>query len=296
MPCHRHREIPLRAAHLPCGFAHRPRRAARTCARSWRCAPQAGRRSPWRSRHRGRSAPLHRSSNCSGCCDCKPSQSRARAPPDLFDHSAVVQVSLPLPHAGFQHRGMDFEQRKLLLHPFGLREHEAHILEMLGEAAFGGKFAADHLRTFDVHDLRIGGRAARDLEKSLRLESKSLGKYQTLSHGQSVEARIRLMASLARPPSPILPIWKWVANSARKTGSTADATCASPPISATPSPRLTWPLAPETGVSRRRSPRVATRLSNAAMRSVSQVLAHRMILPERSPNAGNNSLSIAAST
>src|SRR6516162_6622803 len=198
-PCHQHRETPLRAAHLPCGFARRPPRAARTCARSWRCAPPAGRRSPWRSRHRGRSAPLHRSSNCSGCCDCRPSQSRARAPPDLFDHSAVVQVSLPLPHAGFQHIGVDFEQRKLLLHPFGLREHEAYILEMLGDAALSGELAADHLRTLDVHDLRIGGRAARDLEKSLRIESKSLGKYQTLGHGQSVEAQDQIDGELGAP-------------------------------------------------------------------------------------------------
>src|SRR5262249_59216992 len=71
--------------------------------------------------------------------------------------------------------------------------------EMLGEAAFGGKFAADHLRTFDVHDLRIGGRAARDLEKSLRLESESLGKYQTLSHGQSVEAQDQIDGELGAP-------------------------------------------------------------------------------------------------
>src|ERR1700745_3664711 len=174
-------------------------RAARTCARSWRCAPPAGRRSPWRPRRRGRSAPLHRSSNCSGCCDCKPFQSRARAPPDLLDHCTVVQVSLPLPHAGFQHIGVDFEQRKLLLHPFGLLEHKVHILEMLGDAAFGAELAADHLRTFDVHDLRIGGRAARDLEKSLRIESKSLGKYQTLGPGQSVEAQDQIDGELGAP-------------------------------------------------------------------------------------------------
>src|SRR5262249_32017056 len=90
-------------------------------------------------------------------------QSRPHAPPDLFDHGAVVPVSLPLPHASFQDIGVDFEQRKPLLHPFGLFEHEMDVLEMLGDAAFGRKFAADHLRTLDVHDLRIGRRATPDL-------------------------------------------------------------------------------------------------------------------------------------
>src|SRR6516162_3655848 len=70
---------------------------------------------------------------------------------------------------------------------------------MLGDAAFGGELAADHLRTFDVHDLRIGGRAARDLEKSLRIESKSLGKYQALSHGQTVEAQDQIDRELGAP-------------------------------------------------------------------------------------------------
>ena len=79
-----------------------------------------------------------------------------RTEPDVKDKEGVA-----LPNA-LKNIGVDFEQRKLLLHPFGLREHEAHILEMLGDAAFGAELAADHLRTFDVHDLRIGGRAARD--------------------------------------------------------------------------------------------------------------------------------------
>src|SRR5215468_247191 len=128
-----------------------------------------------------------------------PFQSRPHASPDLIDHGAVVQVSLPLPHAGFQDVGVDFEQRKPLLHPFGLFEHEVDVLEMLGDAAFGIKFAADHLRTLDVHDLRIGGRAARDLEKSLRIEPKSLGKYQALGHGQSVEAEDKIDGELGAP-------------------------------------------------------------------------------------------------
>src|SRR6516164_2347469 len=70
---------------------------------------------------------------------------------------------------------------------------------MLGDAALSGELAADHLRTLDVHDLRIGGRAARDLEKSLRIESKSLGKYQTLGHGQSVEAQDQIDGELGAP-------------------------------------------------------------------------------------------------
>src|SRR5262245_65996756 len=94
---------------------------------------------------------------------------------------------------------MDFEQRKPLLHPFGLFEHEVDVLEMLGDAAFGIKFAADHLRTLDVHDLRIGSRAARDLEKGRRIESKPLGKYQALGHGQSVEAEDKIDGELGGP-------------------------------------------------------------------------------------------------
>ena len=43
--------------------ARRSRRAARTSARSWRCAPPAGRRSPWQSCRRGRNALLRHS-----CC------------------------------------------------------------------------------------------------------------------------------------------------------------------------------------------------------------------------------------
>src|SRR6516162_11255291 len=70
---------------------------------------------------------------------------------------------------------------------------------MLGDAAFGAELAADHLRTFDVHDLRIGGRATRDLEKSFRIESNSLGKYQTLGYGQSVEAQDQIDGELGAP-------------------------------------------------------------------------------------------------
>src|SRR6516225_1331509 len=127
------------------------------------------------------------------------SQSRPHAPPDLFDHGTVVQVSLPLPHAGLQDIGMDFEQRKPLLHPFGLFEHEVDVLEMLGDAALGIKFAADHLRTLDVHDLRIGSRAARDLEEGRRIEPKPLCKYQALGHGQSVEAEDKIDGELGAP-------------------------------------------------------------------------------------------------
>jgi fatty acid-binding protein DegV len=49
-------------------------------------------------------------------------------------------------------------------------------------------------------------------------------------------------------------------------------------------------------VSSSRSPRIATCCPNAAMRSGSQVLAHRTILPKRSPSAGSNSLSMTSST
>src|SRR4030081_2188648 len=62
-----------------------------------------------------------------------------------------------------------------------------HILEMLRDPALGSELAADHLPTLDIHDLRIGGRASRHVEKGFGIKAQSLGKYQPLGHGQSVE-------------------------------------------------------------------------------------------------------------
>ena len=92
--------------------------------------------------------------------------------------------------------------------------------------------------------------------------------------------RIRLTASLARPPSPTLPIRKYFGNSARSTDSISAAIEGSPPIRPTPSPRATCALVPDTGVSRKRKPRGVTRATSAAMRSGSQVEATSTIVFE----------------
>src|SRR6476659_7716340 len=74
-------------------------------------------------------------------------RSGPRAPPDFFDHGTVVEVRFALPHAGFQHVGMDLEHGKLLLYAFGLLQDEMHILEVLGDPPLGGELAAGHLGT-----------------------------------------------------------------------------------------------------------------------------------------------------
>ena len=70
------------------------------------------------------------------------------APTNFLDHDAVVQLSFPVPHARFEHLGMHREQRQLLLHPCRLLQHEMHVLEVLGDAAFGSEIAAHHLGAF----------------------------------------------------------------------------------------------------------------------------------------------------
>ena len=141
---------------------------------------------------------------------------------------------------------------------------------------------------------------AAELRATLRKASRSSpsrsAKTRPSAIAKRLSPRMRLTASLARPASPILPMWKWRANSACNTPSAARITSASPPISPTPLPRATWPLAPETGVSKRRSPRLPTRSANSVMRSGSQVLAQSTILAERSAAAGNSSRSITSST
>ena len=79
---------------------------------------------------------------------------------------------------------MDFEGWKPLALPFGLLEDEVDVLEVLGHAAFGDEVASDHLGTLDVHDLRIGGGAARHVEKGRGVEPEPLGKDQAFRQRQ----------------------------------------------------------------------------------------------------------------
>src|SRR5262245_19782358 len=84
---------------------------------------------------------------------------------------------------------MNFKQRKLLLHPLRLFEHELDVLEMLGDAALGCEFAADHFQAFGVHDLRISCLAARNVERRFQIKSEPLRKHWAFGHAQAVESQ-----------------------------------------------------------------------------------------------------------
>src|SRR5262249_59098623 len=92
-------------------------------------------------------------------------KSRYPPPADLLDNRAVVEIALAVAHASREHVGMDREKRQPLPRALGLRQHQVHVLEMLGDAAFGGELAAHHLRTLHVHHLRIAAAAARHVEE-----------------------------------------------------------------------------------------------------------------------------------
>src|SRR5580658_3051850 len=70
-------------------------------------------------------------------------------------------------------------------------------------------------------------------------------KTKPSASARRLRPRMRLTASLARPPSPILPMWKLLANSASSTGAASAAIFWSPPIKPTPSPWRTCSLVPE---------------------------------------------------
>src|SRR5262245_20919764 len=102
---------------------------------------------------------------------CRPASFRAA--PDLFDDDAVVALGLAGAHAGFQHVGVDLQRRQALAMQLGLIEHQVRVLECLRDAALRLEIAGDHLRSLGVHHLRVGRRAARDLEESLGVEPES---------------------------------------------------------------------------------------------------------------------------
>ncbi len=106
--------------------------------------------------------------------------------------------------------------------------------------------------------------------------------------------RIRLTASLARPPSPTLPMWKRRGNNASSTALASSAVVGSPPIRPTPSPCRTCSLVPDTGVSRKRILPPASRAPSASIRSGSQVRVHITMVP--SPAAGSSPFSTTSST
>src|ERR1700737_3079572 len=72
------------------------------------------------------------------------------APADFVDDNAVVELAFAVAHAGLEHVLMHLQGRQPLLHALRLLQYEMHILEMLGDASFGSKFAAHHPRTLYI--------------------------------------------------------------------------------------------------------------------------------------------------
>src|SRR5262249_45469933 len=132
-----------------------------------------------------------------------------------------------------------FQQRQALAALARLLQHQVDVLERLAHAPFGRKLARHHFRAFGPHDLRGGRGALRHLEKGFGVETEPLGKTRPSASASRLSPRIRLTASLARPPSPMWPMWWHLANRASSTGATSSARRGSPPIRATPSPRRT---------------------------------------------------------
>src|ERR1700680_3384685 len=90
--------------------------------------------------------------------------------------------------AGLQDVGVNLQKRQLLAGLARLVEHELSVLERLADAAFRRKIAADHFRSFGVHDLRGRGRAAGDVEERRRIETEAAGEDQTFGQRQAIEA------------------------------------------------------------------------------------------------------------
>src|SRR5712671_4653683 len=110
------------------------------------------------------------------------------APADLLDDHAVVELALAVAQAGLQHIGMNIEERQRLPDLLGLIEHEMDVLEGLARPALGAEIARDHLAALGVHDLRVGGRALRDLEEGGRIEAEAGREHQAFGERQAVEA------------------------------------------------------------------------------------------------------------
>src|SRR5262245_39795892 len=74
---------------------------------------------------------------------------------DLLDDDAVVEIAFAGAQAGLEHVGMDLEKRQPLANGARLVEDETGVLEGLSHAAFRREVAGEHLRSLNVHDLRI---------------------------------------------------------------------------------------------------------------------------------------------
>ena len=68
-----------------------------------------------------------------------------------------------------------------------LAQDHVEVLVVLIDLAHGREVAGHHLVALDVHDLRIGGRLARDLEKAAQIEAEPLGEHQALGERHAVE-------------------------------------------------------------------------------------------------------------
>ena len=118
---------------------------------------------------------------------------------DFLDHRAIVPLALAPSHAGFEHVGVDIEQRQVLVCPPGLLLDQVDVLEVLRDAAFRGEVALHHFRTFDVHDLGPGGRCARNSQESRGIEADPLGKNQAFGQRQAIEPENEIDGELRAP-------------------------------------------------------------------------------------------------
>src|SRR5262252_125419 len=111
------------------------------------------------------------------------------AAPDFLDDGTVVEISLAGAHAGLEHVRMHAEHRKLLSGRGCLIEHQMHVFQCLLHAPFHGKIATHHFWPFGLHHLRIGSRAARDIEKRGWVKPETFGKDEALGQRQTIKAK-----------------------------------------------------------------------------------------------------------
>ena len=223
-------------------------------------------------------------------------RTRRGTPADLADHHAVVVVAFAVADAGLQDLGVQLGEGQVLTQLTRLRQHQLDVLERLASPPFRREIAAHHLRPLRIHDLRVGGGLARDVEKPRGLEPHALGKHEPFRQSQAIEAEDQIDGKLGAAGiagGPHVEI-------GRET-----------PRRGYPPPRRPWlhrrrpghaPALPDllAGAGDGRIEEMqslgAMRSASAAIRSGSQVLAQRRILPEPAPMAGRRSRSTTSST
>ena len=206
-------------------------------------------------------------------------------------------VAFAVADAGFEDLGVQLGEGQVLTQLTRLRQHQLDVLERLACPSFRREIAAHHLRPLRIHHLRVGGRLPRDVEKPRRLEPHALGEHEPLRERQAVEAEDQIDGKLGaagiagRPHVEIGR--KHRAEHIRDLGELGCITADQSHAAALPD------LLAGSGdrrIEEVQSPRARRARASAAMRSGSQVLAQRRILPEPAPSAGRRSRSTTSST